>query len=424
MVETEKKVAKKETTDNEVAPTALMCFYFFDGETGTALYPAVPELAFRRSGVSEWSSPQPLSIVKTGEYEGRYSLLWNEFSKVIGAKVDEAVNVEIRLASTTEISCTRYTSEIILTRVRAAETERPTNPSEDAKQQPMTCCCLPIPLFELEETCVVKFRAYDSSFEDFVENSEAFLDGVELVATAMQTPAAPLTPSTTSLTTTASTPAFQAGAFSATTVQGSTELAGLAHNQLYQLEVRSLSGYIIDRLFPQYLYICCERVVELHACFRPCGKYPNRSLIFVREECSGIRWENSPLELQGRPLQTDTQGFLPIPRDMVGVAQLNYPGKTFTPASVDLSAGNPVTVITVGETQQNQITVSHQFVDDNDVPFRFRKLIVLLPTGETRRLMTDESGRFEVPPNSTVYAEEDEYGLATEPVLVSTLPAE
>ncbi|MGA2890102.1 MAG: hypothetical protein ABSE51_18805 [Terracidiphilus sp.] len=116
------------------------------------------------------------------------------------------------------------------------------------------------------------------------------------------------------------------------------------------LEVRALDGYIYDGQFPKYLCICCERVVELRACFRPCGKYPNRSLIFVRQGCSGVRWENSPLELQGLPVSMDSQGFLPTPRDMVGVAQLNYPGKTFAPSLVDLSDGAAeVTVITVAD---------------------------------------------------------------------------
>ncbi|MGA2890103.1 MAG: hypothetical protein ABSE51_18810 [Terracidiphilus sp.] len=44
----------------------------------------------------------------------------------------------------------------------------------------------------MEETCLVRFRAYDSSFEGFIENAEAFLDGVQLSATAIQTPPAPL----------------------------------------------------------------------------------------------------------------------------------------------------------------------------------------------------------------------------------------
>src|SRR5580692_8597083 len=161
-------------------------------------------------------------------------------------------------------------------------------------------------------------------------------------------------------------------------------------------------------------------MIELVFRFHPCGKYPNRSLIFVRQECSGIRWENAPIELQGRPLRTDGQGFLAIPKDMVGTAQLNYPGKSFTPAVVDLSDGaNVVTVITVADQPLMLTSTSHQFVDDDDVPFKFRRLTALLPSGDSLQLMTDEDGRFEAPAGAVVYADDDAFGLATEPVMVS-----
>ena len=166
-------------------------------------------------------------------------------------------------------------------------------------------------------------------------------------------------------------------------------------------------------------------MIELVFRFRPCGKYPNRSLIFVRQECSGIRWENAPIELQGRPLRTDGQGFLAIPKDMVGTAQLNYPGKSFTPAVVDLSDGaNVVTVITVADQPLMLTSTSHQFVDDDDVPFKFRRLTALLPSGDSLQLMTDEDGRFEAPAGAVVYADDDAFGLATEPMMVSTFSGE
>lgn len=409
----EKTEARKRILKTTSSQASAVLFYFFDAETGALLSPAKPVLEFRVVDRERWYKCDTLVMVSEGIFRGHYQLDLVSLYELMRIEPESEVSFAIRLVEATEVNCSRYASEVILSRVlvRAAP----------------PCCSIPIPLFRLEETCVLKFRAYDTSFVDFIENAEAFLDGIELVATAVQTPAAPALAvrEANSLVPYRSQNVFHPGTFSGRTTQGSGEISGLTHNQLYLLEVRSMSGYICEGQFPQYLYVCCERVIELVFRFRPCGKNPSRSLIFVRQECSGIRWENSSIELQGRQLRTDNQGFLPIPKDMVGTAQLNYPGKSFTPSVIDLSEGmDVVKVITVADQPQILNPVMHQFLDDDDVPFSFRRLTALLPSGDSMQLMTDERGRFEAPAGAKVYADDDAFGLATEPLMVSTIPGE
>jgi hypothetical protein len=44
---------------------------------------------------------------------------------------------------------------------------------------------------------------------------------------------------------------------------------------------------------------------------------------------------------------------------------------------------------------------------------------VLLPNGDEIEVLTDQQGRFQAPVGSTVYAREDEWGLATERVYLT-----
>ncbi|HTB96998.1 MAG TPA: hypothetical protein VK716_08300 [Terracidiphilus sp.] len=404
---------------------ARLCFYFFDGETGTSLCPTKPQLEFKRVDGGGWVKSEILLLEKEEITLGRYHIEWDTFRELIESDTEEFVEVQIRLSQVVEFNCSRYTSEVVLTRVKMSERTMQVDSEQEAAAPAPRCCCVPIPLFRLEETSVLKFRAFDSSYDDFVENAEAFLDGIEVIATAVQTPPPPGHAKTTALATTAGARVFKPGTYSARTMDGSGEIGGLTHNQLYLLEVRGLSGYVCESQFPQYLYVCCEQVIELQFRFRPCGKYPTRSLIFVRQECNGIRWANSWVELQGRRLPTNEQGYLTIPRDMVGMAQLNFPGKQFNPTVIDLNnRAEIVTVISVADQAQMAPLQNHQFLDDNDMPFRFRRLSVMLPSGDTKQVITDEFGRFEAPAGSTVYAEDDDFGLATEPLLVTTLPTE
>ena len=420
-----KNRGQKADLENDIIAGFRSVVLFFRRETGALLSPAKPVLEFRVVDRERWYKCDTLVMVSEGIFRGHYQLDLVSLYELMRIEPESEVSFAIRLVEATEVNCSRYASEVILSRVKVSE--RSPMMAEGLVRAAPPCCSIPIPLFRLEETCVLKFRAYDTSFVDFIENAEAFLDGIELVATAVQTPAAPALAvrEANSLVPYRSQNVFHPGTFSGRTTQGSGEISGLTHNQLYLLEVRSMSGYICEGQFPQYLYVCCERVIELVFRFRPCGKNPSRSLIFVRQECSGIRWENSSIELQGRQLRTDNQGFLPIPKDMVGTAQLNYPGKSFTPSVIDLSEGmDVVKVITVADQPQILNPVMHQFLDDDDVPFSFRRLTALLPSGDSMQLMTDERGRFEAPAGAKVYADDDAFGLATEPLMVSTIPGE
>jgi len=397
-------------------------FYFFDGETGAPIYPDDPVLDFKLVGSDRWVSKKPELISDEGPYQHCHSIDWVQLCTRQLRCDPESSEVQIRLHQTIEYNLGLYAGQVLLLRPCASRHFKQNDRDEDdLDSRSQVCCRIPFPLFRLQETCVVRFRAYDTSFDDFVENAQSFLDNVEVTATAVQTPPPPIaTRGDAALAKTPLAPAFQPGTFSATTVQGSGELAGLVRNQLYLLEVRGLAGYILEGEVPQFLYTGCECNTELVFRFRPCGKYPSRSLIFVRQECSGIRWENAQVELQGRTLPIDQQGYLAIPRDMVGVAQLSRPGKVFNPSQIDLTASsNVVTVVTVADQMQLTAASSHQFVDDNNVPFPHRTLTAVLPSGDTVRIVTDNQGRFEAPVGSVVYAEDDLFGLATEPILVS-----
>lgn len=408
----------KKKNSSRIVRIPNRCVYFFDGETGAAMCPENPMLEFKPVGGRSWL-PYP---VQTAADQGRFSIKWQALCNRLNCD-PESDEIQIRLHENVEYNLGRYTSQIILVRPCASRHHPLANErsEERADSELEGCCCIPMPLFRLQETCVLRFRAYDTSFEDFVENTESFLDNVEVTATAVQTPPPPIaTPQDRAMIKAPLAPAFQPGSFSARTVQGSGELAGLVRNQLYLLDVRGLAGYVLEGEFPQFLYTGCECDTELIFRFHPCGKYPNRSLIFVRQECSGIRWENAHVELQGRTLPIDDRGYLAIPKDMIGVAQLSRAGKVFNPSQIDLGENsNVVTVVAVADQMQLTSASSHQFVDDNNVPFAYRALTAVLQSGDTVRIVTDNQGRFEAPIGSVVYAEDDLFGLATEPILVS-----
>jgi hypothetical protein len=91
---------------------------------------------------------------------------------------------------------------------------------------------------------------------------------------------------------------------------------------------------------------------------------------------------------------------------------------------VDLRDGsNPVAVVKVS--QQSLATpaqmVRGKFVDTAQTPFARRPLVVLLPNGDEVETFTDDAGEFEAPPGSKVFAREDDWGLATVPIVVSKI---
>jgi len=81
----------------------------------------------------------------------------------------------------------------------------------------------------------------------------------------------------------------------------------------------------------------------------------------------------------------------------------------------------PVTTVAVSD---QPVTASGRnaeglLLDHTNKPFVGRRVAVLLPNGDETEVLTDQQGRFQAPSGSTVYAREDEWGLATERVYLT-----
>lgn len=296
-----------------------------------------------------------------------------------------------------------------------------------------TCCNrIPIPVTKLADTCVVRFRAWDASKVDFIENAEAFRSDVKWTITAVQT-ALPPTPSTsptgsnaaTPATTAAATPTFQPWTSSVTSEEGTGEIFEVPLNQLYQIVGEAPQGYCIcEGQAMQYRYICCEREVEIVQYFKPCGVRGVRTAIFIPQNCQVDRWGcGRTVNVGGMDLAIGENGILNIPPVLEGaVLTLSAPNVTFTPATLDATKNAPtVTTFTVAEQAvlASGRTVQARFVDQSNTPFVHRPLWVLLPNGDEIQIETDDQGYFEAPAGSQVYAREDGLGLATDLMMMS-----
>jgi hypothetical protein len=237
------------------------------------------------------------------------------------------------------------------------------------------------------------------------------LDGVEWTVTAVKAP----------ITAHGTMPKFQPWSYTARSAQGVAEVPEIPLHQLYRIEVRGPEGYLCKDSATQFRYICCESSAKLETLFQPCGKQPVRSVVFVRQECSGARWANSSVNLGGLDLNVDADGIAKLPSDMTGIRTLTSPGKVFNPPYLDLGEGaTPVSVVSVSDLAgaDTASSVRGRFVDDANLPFARRPITVLLPNGDEVQVTTDDAGYFEAPHGSKVFAREDDWGLATEPIIL------
>jgi hypothetical protein len=203
-------------------------------------------------------------------------------------------------------------------------------------------------------------------------------------------------------------------------VEGVAEIFEVPCHQLYQIEARAAEGYIAEGSALQYRYICCENSVEIKHYFRPCGTRPARTVIFVQEKCHGKRWgHGNTVQIAGRNLDIAEDGILKVPNDVKGVFPIIAAGFSFSPPLLDLREGaDPVATVAVSEQPvlASGRTAEGFLLDHKNQPFVGRPVFVLLPNGDEVQVVTDQQGRFQAPVGSTVYAREDEWGLATEKV--------
>lgn len=310
---------------------------------------------------------------------------------------DQGVVAELSLTRQQEVGCTRYVGSSVLFTLKESSCEG---------------CCIPLPLQQVEEACRVRFTAADSGGTDFIENAKSFLNSVQWTMTAVpgintaHGTARPLQPFTASVM----------------SVEGNAEIAEIPLHQLYRLETRGPEGYTSDGPAVEYMYVCCDTFIARKSSFCPCGSKPTRSLVFVQEKCQGKRWHGGNVSLGGQPVKIDENGIMHVPPDMDGLVSISCPGITLTPSIIDLRKGaQPVMTVTVSD--QSGATagssVRGQFVDHGNMPFVRRPISVLLPNGDEVQVLTDEQGFFEAPKGSHVYAREDDWGAATEPVYLT-----
>lgn len=311
---------------------------------------------------------------------------------------DQGVVAELSLPSQQEVGCTQYVGASVLFTL---------------KERSGDGCCIPMPLQQVEEACRVRFTAADSSKSDFTENAKFFLNSVQWKMTAVP-----------GVNTAHGSPRpFQPFTYSVMSSEGNAEIAEVPLHQLYRLETRGPEGYTSDGPSVEYMYICCDTFIERKSSFCSCGSRPTRSLVFVLEKCPGKRWPGANVSLGGQSVPIDpNNGIMHVPPDMDGLVSLSCPGMTLTPSTIDLRKGAPP-VVTVAVSDQSGASagtsVRGQFVDHGNTPFVRRRLNVLLPNGDEVQVLTDDEGFFEAPKGSQVYAREDDWGAATEPVYLT-----
>jgi hypothetical protein len=360
-----------------------------------------------------------LVSVKTTEAGRQYVSLKTFIDNIPGdiKEKEKVVVAELSLPEDATVGCTRYSGGSVQFQISVVEGEEGAG-----------CRCVPFSLTKLAEACVMRFHAQDASKVDFIERAETFRNEVEWVVTAVQTPA--LTPAPapaaagkgTSTSALANAPAtkFQPWTASVKSVEGTAEIFEVPPHQLYQIESRSPEGYISEGPALQQRYICCERSVEITSYFKPCGVRPVRSVVFVQQKCPGVRWgKNATVTIAGTEVPVGENGILQVPENLQGTAlPISAPGVVLTPNTLDLS--KPVVTVTVADqpVTASGRPVKGQFVDQAGKPFIRRPISVLLPDGDEIQVTTDDNGFFEAPQGSQVYAREDEFGMATEPLIV------
>jgi hypothetical protein len=375
------------------SPHSTLSFVFFDAATGSSVVPNSADVTLH---AGEQSLPLTLTKPEEGDVfclsKEAYSRLLDMFSSQQAGE-----RLIVGLGRPCEAGCIRYSGVPVVLDV--SDIER-------------SCGAIPLPVYKLEEFSTLSIRAYDLSYTDMLENARNFLDGVGVLVTAVKVRsdedkfADRMTPQT----------------FSAQTLQGVAEIYELPLNQLYAVEFIDPPGYVCESPGPQYMYISGKSTREVRVGFRPCKQSPKRTLVFVRQECPGVRLGDLSFEVNGEQQQSNCDGVWNGLAGVTSTVELYAPGKTLSPCTIDLSATSSAVIqISVAEKTQKQLTapVVSQFVSDAGTPFANRRLTVCLPGAQPYSIYTDARGYFRAPNGSSVEAHDDAAGLAAGPFLIS-----
>jgi hypothetical protein len=286
---------------------------------------------------------------------------------------------------------------------------KPKNPSEPTSGDTDKVCSVSIPLNRLEQAYGVTLRAYDTCFNDYLTNAKALVNDVIVKATAVRTQAKE-----------SQSNKFQAGTFTAKTVDGYLELSGLKPHELYRFEVMGPAQYVCVQPPKPYLHNLGAQTVALEAHFQPCGKFPARSVIFVQEACSGQRVQEMAFTATGvspsPSVAKKDHGIWNIPPGTEGNIEFQSPGKVFSPSSINLTKDAPISfIVKVADQQVAQLGSGRQrfrFLDEEGKAFAHRQLRLKSRSGYEETVHTDEGGWFWAEEGAVASAEDDESGYA------------
>lgn len=304
--------------------------------------------------------------------------------------------VEVILNEAFDRNCERFVSGVVAFMARPGSKE---------------ACMVHAPLFKLQGYCRIKFHAFDNSDPDDIDDRESQLDGVRLTLTPVRSPRGQNEPASSAMSRT----------YSAETVAGLAEINGVPRRQLFQLTVEGPRGFIC-RSVPEFVQTCCDSLIDIELPFESCDRLPAPTFVFVRDGCPATRCSGLMFEAAGSSYTADPNGIW-TPEGLMGPVDFSHPNWSFFPSHVELDKNaSPVVLVTVSESIQRlgSQLVQGRFVDDANLPFVHRPLAVLLPNGDEIEVVTDHEGGFVAPHGSKVFAREDEWGLATTPVLLTS----
>lgn len=344
----------------------------------------------------------PIEIPAGAQLEFRQQNTRGEWSAVVIDKVKEGYAITLPRSSSGgdlfemqlppfEEKCVRHISRPVVFRASSSNAN---------------CGVIPVPVYRLEESCTLKVHVHDGSCRE--DDDRRLLDGVEVKIVPMKTQAH------------ASDAAEKHAreSYSGKTTRGVFAI-DVPCRQLYQVEVQSPKGYICKTPVQNY-YVCCERSMELKVSLGPCERTQSHLLLLV-DSC-GNPLPNQQIYLDGRPQTSGSDGQIVLRSSVAGRVHLQYPEKQFQPEYLEMTGNEPLfSVIKMSDQPvraQSQEKQRYQFVSEHGHAFAKRKVILESSNGEKTVEWTDSNGYFSAMASSTMFAEDDDQGLAIGPMLL------
>jgi hypothetical protein len=280
-------------------------------------------------------------------------------------------------------------------------------------------CSVDIPLTRVQETYTLRLFAYDTCFVDYLQNPEALIDNVEVIATPVST-----STSGARARSQATTSGQQSATLTGKTAGGFVELNGLVPHQPYLIEYAGPKDYLCITPPPQIFQNSSGQAVNLTALFQPCSKFPPCTIVFVQEACPSIRAAGLQVQAASQSGTTDAWGVLNLAPGTTGKIQFQSAGKVFVPPFIDVkSDSSTVFIVSVADLQVEQLVPKKRrfrFVDQQGQAFAHRQLRLVSPSGQEKAARTDHEGWFEGEEGWTAQADDDEFGFPEEFPLLTT----